>query len=80
MKTTEIIEAIEAKFAPVGEDGEILQGRQDTKFSQKVRNLKGHKTLESAGLAEVIYRGFRITQASRGPWQIRRAFEDAPIS
>jgi hypothetical protein len=65
MKTTDIIEALEAKFPPIGEDGEILQGRHDTKFSQKIRNLKSHKTLENAGLAEAIYRGFRITKAGR---------------
>jgi hypothetical protein len=65
MRTTEIIAALEAKYPPVGEDGEILEGRHDTKFSQKVRNLKSHKTLEKAGLAEAIYRGFRITKAGR---------------
>jgi len=65
MKTTDVIKALENMFGPEGEDGEILEGRQDTKFSQKVRNLKSHKTLEKAGLAEAIYRGFRITAAGR---------------
>ena len=65
MRTAEIIERLDEMFAPEGEDSEILEGRHDTKFSQKVRNLKSHKTLEKAGLAEAIYRGFRITPAGR---------------
>lgn len=65
MKTTDLIAALEDMFGPEGEDSEILEGRHDTKFSQKVRNMKSHKTLERAGLAEAIYRGFRITQAGR---------------
>lgn len=35
-------------FKPSGEDAEILKGRNDTKFSQKVRNLKSHR--ESNGM------------------------------
>jgi hypothetical protein len=65
MKTTAIIAALDNMFGPEGEDNEILEGRHDTKFSQKVRNLKSHKTLEKAGLAEAVYRGFRITSAGR---------------
>lgn len=65
MKTSEIIEALEQYFAPEGEDSEILAGRRDTRFSQKVRNLKSHHTLEKAGLAEEIEEGFRITQRGR---------------
>ncbi|MDD5790924.1 MAG: HNH endonuclease [Spirochaetia bacterium] len=30
-------------FNPDGEDAKILDGRSDTKFSQKVRNLKSHR-------------------------------------
>ena len=30
-------------FNPSGEDAEILAGRNDTKFSQKVRNLVSHR-------------------------------------
>ena len=32
---------------PSGEDLERLSNRSDDKFSQKVRNLKSHKTLEN---------------------------------
>jgi hypothetical protein len=65
MLTTEIIKALEDRFGPECEDGEILEGRHDTKYSQKVRNLKSHKTLDKAGLATPIYRGFKITPAGR---------------
>ncbi len=65
MTTTEIIEALTAQFRPEGEDAEILDQRSDTKFSQKVRNLKSHKTLVKAGFATEIYRGFKITAAGR---------------
>lgn len=65
MLTTEIIEALEHRFDPEGEDSEILDNRSDTRFSQKVRNLKSHKTLQKAGLATEVYRGFRITPAGR---------------
>ncbi len=65
MKTTEIIEALSSQFKPEGEDAEILEQRSDTKFSQKVRNLKSHKTLVKAGLAVEIYRGFKITAAGK---------------
>lgn len=47
MRTTEIIEALEDRFGPTGEDASILEGRHDTKSSQKVRNLKSHKTFHS---------------------------------
>lgn len=36
-------------FNPDGEDAKILDGRSDTKFSQKVRNLKSHRS--SNGMA-----------------------------
>ena len=36
---------------PTGEDLEILVGRNDDKFSQKVRNLKSHNTLIKMGVA-----------------------------
>jgi hypothetical protein len=65
MSTTQLIEGLIDLFDPTGEDAEILQNREDSKFSQKVRNLKSHKTLEKAGWAEAIPSGFRITDAGR---------------
>ncbi|MCZ6608162.1 MAG: hypothetical protein O7A64_10905 [Alphaproteobacteria bacterium] len=63
--TKDLIARLTDIFEPEGEDVEILEGRQDTKFSQKVRNLKSHKTLKNAGLAEHTPRGFRVTQTGR---------------
>lgn len=40
---------------PTGQDLQILDGRNDDKFSQKVRNLKAHDTFERFGYAE--YKG-----------------------
>lgn len=44
MLTSDIIRALVRQFKPEGEDNEILDKRADTKFTQKVRNLKSHKT------------------------------------
>lgn len=46
--TSSLIAELEALFQPTGEDAAILAGRSDTKFSQKVRNLKSHR--ESNGM------------------------------
>ena len=45
---------------PTGTDAEILYDRQDTYFSQKVRNLKSHDTLSKLGVATNVYGGFMI--------------------
>lgn len=37
---------------PTGIYAEILSGRSDTHFSQKVRNLKSHDTLQKQGYAD----------------------------
>jgi predicted HNH restriction endonuclease len=42
---------LERLLKPEGQDAEILTGRNDTYFSQKVRNLVSHRTLEKKGLA-----------------------------
>jgi hypothetical protein len=65
MLTADIIAALVQQFEPEGEDNVILEKRSDTKFTQKVRNLKSHETLLKAGLAVHIYRGFKITTAGR---------------
>ena len=65
MTTTELIRQLEYYFLPEGEDAQILADRMDTRFSQKVRNLKSHKTLFRAGLADEIHNGFRITAKGR---------------
>ncbi|QUL37893.1 hypothetical protein [Erythrobacter sp. JK5] len=41
--TTKLIEVMEDEFQPEGTDAQILDGRNDTYFSQKVRNLVSHR-------------------------------------
>ncbi len=41
--TSDLIAELTTVFNPTGEDAAILAGRRDTKFSQKVRNLKSHR-------------------------------------
>lgn len=57
--TSELIEKLTGIFKPTGEDVEILAGRNDTKFSQIVRNLKAHNTFEKYGYAKYEYVGVR---------------------
>lgn len=71
LKTSDLIAAMEAQFDPAGEDAELLDGRSDTKFSQKVRNLVSHREggggLETMGYAAYHKRrrGWEITDAGR---------------
>ena len=65
--TTEMIDHLIGILNPTGYDMTILNGRNDTHFSQKVRNLKSHNTLEDADL--VNYQ--RI--ANNGFWTITPA-------
>ncbi|HLU83933.1 MAG TPA: HNH endonuclease [Vicingaceae bacterium] len=53
--TSELIERLRLIMKPSGEDLQILKGRNDDKFSQKVRNLKAHETFERFGYAQ--YKG-----------------------
>ena len=69
VSTSDLIAELEDEFKPGGEDAEILDGRNDTKFSQIVRNLKSHKKSSTnifvKGYAEEVGDGFRITPAGR---------------
>ena len=71
MTTSDLIAELEAELHPSGEDAEILEGRNDTKFSQIVRNMVSHKEAPGNIIAEgfVAYRGPRhgleITAAGR---------------
>lgn len=60
--TSELIKLLTSLMKPVGQDVEILENRKDTHFSQKVRNLKSHKTLLKNGFATHSQDGFIITQ------------------
>lgn len=44
--TSDLLQELREIFNPTGEDAEILQGRNDDKFSQIVRNLVSHHTLD----------------------------------
>ena len=61
--TSELVSLLRRQLKPTGDDLEILAGRNDDKFSQKVRNLKSHDTLEKRGLAIFVDGRFHITQA-----------------
>ena len=71
LTTTDLIVALEKRFEPTGFDAEILAGRSDTRFSQKVRNLVSHRGdgsgLEANGLAtyDQRRRGWLITDKGR---------------
>jgi hypothetical protein len=56
-------------FAPSGRDAEILEGRRDTYFSQKVRNMISHRDQPSSfihrGLAHYERHGLRISDQGR---------------
>jgi len=65
--TGSLIRELTELFHPSGEDAVILTGRSDTKFSQKVRNLKSHDSLERHGFA--TYEPGNST-SSGGSWHI----------
>lgn len=60
--TSKIIPRLVRMLQPKGHDAEIIPGRQDTYFSQKVRNLKSHNTLTDKGLATYKKGIWKITQ------------------
>lgn len=47
--TSDLIKKLEVMLQPQGVDATIISGRNDTHFSQKVRNLKSHDTFEVYG-------------------------------
>lgn len=65
LDTSSLIEKLTAVMHPTGDDVKILSGRNDTYFSQKVRNLKSHNTLERKGYAISKDRGFELTDKGR---------------
>lgn len=58
IRTSDLITKLEKVMKPSGDDLEILEGRNDTKFSQKVRNLVSHKSLED----KIIWNGVKNRQ------------------
>jgi len=62
VNTTKLIQELIKRMNPSGHDMEIISGRNDTFFSQKVRNLKSHDTLTSRGLATYNKGTWKITE------------------
>ncbi len=65
ISTTELIQLLTKILKPQGIDAQILNKRNDTYFSQKVRNLKSHDTLEKLGYAEYSNSQYSITDKGR---------------
>ena len=69
MATSDIIARLTELFSPSGQDAEILEGRSDTYFSQKVRNIISHRNQPSSfihrGLAHYDRHGLRISDEGR---------------
>ncbi|MCL5239712.1 MAG: HNH endonuclease [Candidatus Marsarchaeota archaeon] len=74
LRMSQIIHALLGVLAPSGHDMDIISGRADTYFSQKVRNLKSHDTLTRKGLATYNNGIFKITDAG-----LRYIEENVPI-
>src|SRR5665811_60263 len=63
--TTQLIEFLQEVLKPTGEDAKILKSRNDTKFSQKVRNLVSHNTFNRNGFATYTDGKFTITETGK---------------
>lgn len=93
ISTSELIESLTEELRPTGEDAEILAGRSDTKFSQKVRNLVAHKTLDQRGPGYTTYekggrghhsitqKGLKFLETSREPvdYLVEHGFEYSDV-
>lgn len=66
LTTTDLIDLLTDRMAPLGQDAQILEGRSDTYFSQKVRNLVSHRN-QSTGLEA---RGLASYDAENESWTI----------
>lgn len=62
MSTSDLITNLTEIMRPTGQDAKIIVGRNDTYFSQKVRNLKSHDTLVKKEYATDCDEGFKLTQ------------------
>lgn len=64
ISTSKLIQELTNIMRPQGIDAQILSNRNDTYFSQKVRNLKSHDTLTKHGYA--VYKGGMYCITSNG--------------
>lgn len=72
ISTTNMKDKLTNIFKPTGIDNQLISGRSDTHFTQKVRNLKSHNTLENFGYATYNNRqqgersgSFTLTQSGK---------------
>jgi hypothetical protein len=63
--TSRLSSLLRRKLKPTGDDLLILAARNDDRFSQKVRNLKSHDTLERRGLARFVNGRYYVTTAGQ---------------
>jgi len=47
VSTSAILDTLRELFQPIGHDSEIMNGRSDDYFSQKIRNVKSHSSLKN---------------------------------
>ena len=70
ISTSKLIKAMEDYFQPDGQNSEILADRNDTYFSQKVRNLVSHRDSSTSifrkGYAEYDPQAESMTLTSAG--------------
>ena len=62
ISTSDLIIELTEIMKPEGMDAELLDGRNDTRFSQKVRNLISHRNKKNS----VFSRGFAVYDSIRG--------------
>jgi predicted HNH restriction endonuclease len=63
--TAKLSKELRRRLRPTGDDLAALAHRQDDKFSQKVRNLKSHDTLERKGFCIFSNEKYKITREGR---------------
>lgn len=64
--TSDLIDILTQRMNPTGHDAEILDGRLDTHFSQKVRNLVSHRN-QGSGLSA---KGLAIYDETLEGWRL----------
>ncbi len=65
ISTSRLIDVLTEELEPTGRDADTIDGRNDTFFSQKVRNLKSHNTLEKHAWATYEDGNWYITDVGR---------------
>ena len=68
MTTSRLIVELEALFQPTGDDAEILEGRNNSHFSQIVRNMVSHKGAQGNIIADGQHPSLPLSE-----WQLRTA-------